>query len=245
MGSKNPLSCGAQCSRITLITVNVIFLLCGIALFVLGLVFRFGDDSTIGKEFQATLEKVKIDDYDLHTLIDSLTILFIIVGAVIIGFAILGFVGAVCYVRCALVLYAILLGLCLAVELAGVILYFIMRNKLETGFKKGMQEVIIDANKAGNGSESLKATHYFFKTFECCHVSSTRLNATPPGESTVTCSTSSNAYQKDCYDAFVERIKAYQGAFVGIGIAVMVSQVILIILAIWICRIASRKEELV
>ncbi|XP_045209470.2 tetraspanin-7-like [Mercenaria mercenaria] len=239
--AKNPLSCGAQCSRITLITLNVIFLLLGIALLILGLVFRFGG-SELKEDIEPTFKDISINDYDLYSLLNSLAIIFIVVGAVVILFSFLGFVGAVCLVRAALVIYAILIGICLALELAGVILFFVLRSEMTKAVRLGMKESIEKANEGKD--DYLKATQYMFKTFECCHVDNEHLPASNLGEATSTCLTTGNKYSVDCYDAFTDWLESYQIAFVVVGICGMVIQLLLIVFACWVCR-SSRKEELV
>lgn len=242
--AKNPMSCGTECARISLITLNIIFLLCGIAFFILGLVFRFGGNE-LKDDIKPAFENIVIKDYDLYGLIDSLAILFIVLGAIVIIFAVLGFIGAVCYVKAALVIYAILLAICLAIELAGVVLFFIMRTEFEDAAKIGMKDSINKANgikdtTVGTQEEYHKATVYLFKEFECCHVDNVRLiNGTDTN-----CNTSADKYGKDCYIAVRDWIKTYQGAFIGIGISVMVIELLLIVCSCHVCRSISKKETI-
>lgn len=240
--AKNPLSCGAQCSRITLITLNIIFLLIGIALLVMGLVFRFGGDE-MKEEIRPTFEDIKVKDYDMYNLLNSLAIIFIVIGAIVIIFSFLGFVGAVCLVRCALITYAIFIGLCLVLELAGVILFFVLRGELTKAVRLGMKESITKAREGRD--DYLKATQYLFKTFECCHVDNERLMATQYGEATNTCLLTGSKYSEDCYDAFTDWLKAYQIAFVVVGIIGMVVQLLLIVFACWVFRSSSKDGEIV
>lgn len=240
--AKNPLSCGAKCSRITLITLNVIFLFLGIALLVLGIMFRFGG-SELKEDIEPTFKDIQISNYDLYSLLNSLAIIFIVIGAVVILFSFLGFVGAVCLVKGALVFYSILIGLCLALELAGVILFFVLRGELTKAVRLGMKESI---EKANAGQEDyLKATQYMFKTFECCHVDNEKLDPGNLGEAEGTCMTMGDKYSVDCYDAFTDWIKGFQVAFVVVGICGMIVQILLIIFACWVCRSASGKGEIV
>ncbi|WAR05331.1 CD9-like protein [Mya arenaria] len=209
--AKNPLSCGQQCTRVTLIALNVLFLLCGIALFVVGLVFRFGGNG-LKEEIKPAFENIEINGYEFYDLVNSLAIIFIVAGAVVIVFSFLGFVGAACYVRGALVVYAVLICLALALELAGVILFFVLKNDFEKALKIGMQESIQRANEGD--SDYRKGTEYLFES--------------------------------DCYDAFTDWLKNYQGALVGVGIAVIIIELLCVILSCWLCRvITKRSSELV
>jgi len=246
MGSyKNPMSCGAQCSRITLVTFNIIFLLCGIAFLILGLVFKFGNNS-LKAEIETTLQEVTISSYNLYDLANDLAILFIVSGAIIIAFSALGFIGACCMVRCVLVFYAILIGICLALELAGVVLFFVMRNEFEKGVQTGLTKSI----KVANGDypdipardQHQKSVEYLFREFKCCHVNNIRLNDT--GDASGTCDTMAESYMKDCYDALKEWVEQYQIAFIVIGVIVMVIELLLIVCACWICRAAGKKSNI-
>lgn len=79
------------------------FQLLGIALFVIGLVFRFGGDQ-VKEDIRPAFENITVNSYDLYSLINSLAIIFIVAGAVIIVFSIIGFIGAACFVKVALIL---------------------------------------------------------------------------------------------------------------------------------------------
>ena len=78
----------------------------GIALFVVGLVFRFGGDA-LKEDIKPAFENININNYDLYTLISSLAIIFIVAGAVVILFSFIGFIGAACFVKGALILVSI------------------------------------------------------------------------------------------------------------------------------------------
>lgn len=238
--ARNPLSCGAKCSRITLICFNIIFLLLGIALFVLGLVFRFGSN-TVKDELKPAFDNISVGDYKLYDIINSLAIIFIIIGAIIIGISFIGFVGAACYVKAALIIYAILVGLWLALELAGVIIFFIVRDKLESQVKDGMEKSVKEANN--RKADYQKATEFMFVTYECCKVNNERLAT--PGTTSDICQPTKSTYMTDCYDSFTNWLKKYQAACVGVCIASMVVQLLLIILACWVCRAVSKKAQMV
>ncbi|KAL4228371.1 Tetraspanin [Mactra antiquata] len=193
------------------------------------------------EDIEPVFEGVTINNYDLYALINSLAIIFIVVGAIIILFAILGFIGAACQVQCALVLYAILIAICLGIELAGVILFFVMRGELEDAVMEGMKKSV---RKAQEGQEDyLKATQFMFKTYECCHVDNMRLDSDKLGEASNTCVLNGMKYGQDCYESFTDWVKTYQGAFVGVGIAVMIIELLLIILSCWLCRASSKQND--
>ncbi|KAH3868322.1 tetraspanin-7-like [Dreissena polymorpha] len=237
--AKNPLSCGSQCNRVTLIILNIIFLLCGIALFVVGLIFRFGGDS-LKKDVRAFFSDIDIIGYDFYDLVEAIAIIFIVMGAIIIGFSLLGFIGAACYVRWVLIFYAVLVFIILALELAGVILFFIVRKDMEKALRVGMEESI---KKANEGQKDFKdAAEYMFLTFDCCHVTDKRLNYTDGNTSNDQCSTSKTEYGVDCYDSFTTLLKRYQGALVGVCIGVMCIQLMIIILACCLCRAFEKRN---
>jgi len=238
MGS-NGMGCGAQCSRVTLGFLNIIFLVCGLAFIVLGGIFRFGSDK-MKSEVEPTLSKVDIGNYNLYSLSTNLAIIFMVAGGIMILFSALGFVGACCLSRCSLVLYGILVGVVLIVELAGVILFFVMRSKFEDGVKLGLEKSIHTAN-TGSGDvkkSQQESLEYLFREFECCHVNGTRL--TDRGSVKDICDSGKADYAKDCYDALKEWIMKYQTAFVAIGISVIIVEVLLIVCACAVYRGAEK-----
>jgi hypothetical protein len=89
------------------ITCFKLFQFLGITLLVLGIVFRFGG-SELKEDIEPTFKDIQISNYDLYSLLNSLAIIFIVIGAVVILFSFLGFVGAVCLVKGALVFVSIL-----------------------------------------------------------------------------------------------------------------------------------------
>lgn len=74
----------------------------------MGLVFRFGGNE-LKEDIRPTFEDISVKDYDLYSLLNSLAIIFIVIGGIVIIFSFLGFVGAVCLVRCALIVVSLLL----------------------------------------------------------------------------------------------------------------------------------------
>lgn len=79
-----------------------VFQLCGIALFVLGLVFRFGG-SELKEDIKPALADIEVSGHDLYAAFNALAIIFIVAGAVVIVFSIIGFIGACCFVKIALI----------------------------------------------------------------------------------------------------------------------------------------------
>lgn len=237
--ARSPVSCGAKCSRFTLVTLNVIFLLCGIAFLVMGCIFKFGSDE-LKEDIKPSLDKVEISNYNAYDLFNGIAIIFIVAGAVIIVISFLGFVGACCTARWALYIYCIFVGLIVVVELAGVILFLIMNGEVEDALKLGLKKTIQQANDGNTDSQN--SAEYMFKTYKCCHVEQTRLNNRGTAEDCK--SMTSEAFGKDCYEAVSEWIRQYSTPLIVIGICVIVVQIFMIVFACCVAR-AYRKEELV
>lgn len=237
--ARSPVSCGAKCSRITLVTLNIIFLLCGIAFLVLGIMFRFGSDE-LQKEIQPTFESVEITGYNAYDLFNGIAIIFIVAGAVIIVISFLGFVGACCTARIALYIYCVLIGLIVIIELAGVILFLILNAKVEDALKDGLKKTIEKANDGQKDSQD--SAMYMMNTFKCCHVNNLRL--AEEGNTAETCAMGAEARGKDCYMAINDWVHQYSTPLIIIGICVIVVQIFMIVFACCVLR-AYRKEELV
>lgn len=237
---KTALSCGEQFSRITLIILNLIFLLCGIAFLIIGCIFRFGNNE-LKEDIKGAFEDVEISTYNAYDLFNGLAIVFIVAGAVIIIISAIGFVGACGTIMTALYIYAVIVGLLVVLELAGVILFFIIDDEIEEAFKDGLQTTIDKANDAESKfqEDSQKSAEYMMKTFECCHVNNKRL--ADLGEAKDTCTQSGEAFHKDCYKAIKDFVKGYSTALIVIGIVVIVVQILMIIFACVVAR-TQRKE---
>lgn len=237
--ARSPVSCGAKCSRFTLITLNIIFLLCGIAFLVLGCIFRFGSDE-LQDEIKPALSDVEISSYNAYDLFNGIAIIFIVAGAVTIIISFLGFVGACCTARVALYIYCFMVGLIVIVELAGVILFFILNGEMEDSLKKGLKTTIERANEGQKDSQS--SAEYMMKTYKCCRVDNEDLD--DYGEAAATCALGQEANSKDCYEAIQEWVKQYSVTLIVVGICVIVVQIFMIVFACCVLR-AYRKEELV
>lgn len=243
--ARSPVSCGAKCSRFTLVTLNIIFLLCGIAFLILGIIFRWGSDE-LRKETETALSEVQVSGYSAYDLFSSTAILFVITGAVIILIALLGFVGACCTARIALYIYCVLVGLIIAVELAGVILFLIFQGDVDDALKTGLKKSIERANTPGGEfrEDNQKSMEYIMRTYHCCHVEASRLNQYYNEDTRSKCSYGTPERDEDCYQEIKEWVNQYSIPLIVIGIVVVIVQLFMIVFACCVIR-AYRKEELV
>ena len=74
---------------------NRSFQLCGIALLIVGCLFRFGNDQ-LKEDMKPTFENINISNSSAYDLFFGLSIVFVTAGAFIIIISIFGFIGAAC-----------------------------------------------------------------------------------------------------------------------------------------------------
>lgn len=242
--ARSPVSCSAKCSRITLVTLNIVFLLCGIAFLVLGIIFRWGGQE-LREDTKVALSEVQVAGYAAYDLFNSAAILFVITGVVIIIISFLGFVGACCTARWALYIYSVLVGLIIAVELAGVILFLIFQGDVDDALKTGLRKSIERANGGGEfAADNQKSMEYIMRTYKCCHVENLRLNNYLNEDTRSKCSYGTPEREEDCFTEIKEWVNQYSIPLIIIGIVVVIVQLFMITFSCCVIR-AYRKEELV
>ncbi|KAL3886876.1 hypothetical protein ACJMK2_026837 [Sinanodonta woodiana] len=141
------LTCGGRFAQIFLILLNTLVLLFGIAFLVVGLIFKFGEQKFLDEKIKPTLGDIKLEGNSLYYLADAFTIIFIVVGAVLIAIAIIGLIGAGCLVRWMLVVYASFVILIFILEIVAVAFFFVMRREFNDTITTGMKESIKKANE--------------------------------------------------------------------------------------------------
>ncbi|XP_062608728.1 tetraspanin-9-like [Saccostrea cucullata] len=164
------MDCCGRFGKVLLIGINILFFLLGIGLLIAGIVAKV---NAIADEVLPALNKVELAGNDLGNVLNSVSILVIIIGAFIVVVAGLGLFGACCEVRCMLVTYAILVLLLLLMKIAAVILWFQMRKVFNEETKeallKSLQENFID-DSLNSTNDISNAWNYAFLTFDCCGV---------------------------------------------------------------------------
>ena len=245
------LGCGASFSKYILIAVNTIFLLLGLGVGIIGLLFRFGTD-LLEDELKDALKKIPVDGLgggDIYEIVGSLSLFLIIVGFCICIVGALGCCGACCSNRVLLVLYAIIVFLLLIVQIAAVALLVGFKSSLDDKFKTSFKQVL-NVTYYGTNQDLKNSFDALFKNYECCGVEN--YNDMPKEilpdaccPATGACTKAKmNAYPVGCFTKIKEQIEKYNNLFLGAGISVMVFQLLCLIFAFCFC-IAIGRESVV
>ncbi|XP_078323440.1 tetraspanin-18B-like [Crassostrea virginica] len=233
--------------------------------------------AAINDDVKPALNGVTFSSFKLGDFIDSLAILFIVIGAFVLIVSGLGLFGACCEVKCMLVTYAVLVMVLFLMKVVAVALWFTMKSALEDVVKKGMMDSFQKNYKAddlNNADVLSNAWNYMFLSLDCCGVvniktdlgssnpwvagllpgvhvpktcctgvDATNYNSNPnPGP----CTSGTSGYNtKGCYEAVTGEITTYGNIFVGVGIAILVIELLAVVFAFVICCQAGSKDNVV
>ncbi|XP_076110266.1 tetraspanin-18B-like isoform X2 [Mytilus galloprovincialis] len=243
------LGCGASVAKVILVIVNTIFLILGLGIGIAGLVFRFGTD-LLGDELKDAMKSLKVDvvgGVNVYDVAGSLSLLLIIVGFFIFLVGGLGCCGACCQNRVLLVVYAIIVFILLIVQIVGVALFAGFRSKFDDSVKDGFKDILTNRyNKTGN-DDLTKSYNALFNLYECCGVDS---KADMPEDdlpkeccvATNPCDKTSSDVRPGCYTKLKDQIDQYNSVFIGVGVSVLVFQLICVIFAFCLCAAIGRDS---
>lgn len=127
------LSCGANCAKIVLIIVNIIFLLTGLAVLAVGIWMTADQD---------ILKLVDFVVSDESRLFRNAAILLIALGVFVLLVSILGFVGACIEHRVMLTIYIVLLAIVFAGEVACGVVAIIYKNEIRDNMESSLQKSV-------------------------------------------------------------------------------------------------------
>lgn len=171
------LGLGGKCGIFFLVTVNILFLLLGLGLLIVGIIMKTDSDVLDKSEVTKTLNEVSFNDnLKLGNVASSLSILIICIGAFILVIAALGACGACCKNRCLLVVYAIIVMLIFVVQITAVALWFTMKNKVEDEVKGKLDEAMKKYEGTASTDEVSIGWDLLFIGFDCCGVDAVNSN---------------------------------------------------------------------
>ncbi|KAK0054324.1 tetraspanin-9 [Biomphalaria pfeifferi] len=159
------MSAGETCSKIIVVTINLIFLLFGLAALVAGIVFKVGGAWSKVSDFL----KIADENSEIKNAGEALALGAIIFGAIIVVIAITGCIGACCKVKCLLVLYGIVVIIILLAEIAVVIVVGVKSSDVENKTDEALVKTL-DKYKENSADDISKAWSIVFKEFKCCGV---------------------------------------------------------------------------
>ncbi|WAR05587.1 CD63-like protein [Mya arenaria] len=261
------LNCGGKCGMFFLITINGIFLILGIALLIVGILLKVDSDVIDDEKIVSTLNEVQINNLKLGSLASSLPVILIVIGVIVLIISGLGVFGACCKNRCMLVVYAIIVLLLLILQIAAIALFAIMKSKvedevqgklsnsLEKKYKgvssteeisKGWDLIFINEFYSGEADSFWARKTLSDKVPASCCVAATQENFATYTEDACTQLTDASKYRtKGCYQAIKDYILKYQAAAIGIGVALLIIELIGIIFAFVLCRAIGKSMDIV
>jgi CD63 antigen len=216
---------GMSCIKYLMFVFNFIFVICGIALIVIGAVVQKEDFT-----------------YFLNSKYVTAPTILIVVGCIIFILAFLGCCGAVKENHCMVMTFGILLFLIFVVEIAGGITAYVNRNEIEGFLKTNMNNSIHQHKKDG-----MKIWDEMQIKLKCCGVdepSDWPVGMLPPSccpqEQQDNCTVES-AYKDGCYGKLLDRVKSRIGMVGGVAIGIAVVELIGVMFS-WCLASAIKKE---
>lgn len=160
--------CG-RFGKIFLIVINILFFLLGIGLMVAGIVLKLNQSEDVFPALSILQENATT----LEQKMNGISLLAIIIGVLVACVSGFGLFGALCEVKYILVAYAVLVIILLAMEIAAVVLGFMLRDKIEEKIKENMLKLLEKnyVNDSVNSSNSVSNEwNLLFLKFNCCAV---------------------------------------------------------------------------
>ncbi|XP_045208187.2 tetraspanin-18-like [Mercenaria mercenaria] len=171
------LGLGGKCGMFFLVTLNILFLLLGLGLLIVGIIMKVDSDVLDKSEVTSVLNEVSFNNnLKLGNVANSLSILIICLGAFILIVAALGAFGACCKNRCMLVVYAIIVMLIFIIQIVAVALWFTMKNKVEDEVKGKLDEALKKYEGVSSTNEVSVGWDLIFIGFDCCGVDAVNSN---------------------------------------------------------------------
>ncbi|KAK6173884.1 hypothetical protein SNE40_017262 [Patella caerulea] len=259
-----------ECSGIILIAINLVFMIIGLAVLIMGIVFKVNFEPIK----DAFVEQSDKTDFNLEAAGSTLALGLIILGVFIVLVALLGCSGACCKSKILLVVYAIIVMILLIAEIAVVAVALVKGKDAENKLKEGLADSLEKYHENGDDALS-KAFNAIWSTFECCGIDSYtdfkngnitgfKFDSKNPQENIpVGCCknvnyeaapninftqyqdclngpTKDNAYLTGCYSDLKNTITHYSTVSIGVGIFIFVVEIIVIVAAFIIC---SRRND--
>lgn len=144
--------------------------------------------------------------------------------------------------RVLLVLYAIIVIVLLIVQIAGVALFGAFKSSLDSRFKETFKSVLETTYTSCDDTDTRNSFNALFKIFECCGVESAQdmpeLDLPPECcvNNTETCTKQSGSIlHQGCYTKLERQIANYSTMFIGIGVSILVFQLLCVIFAFCLC----------
>jgi len=155
-----------ECAKIVVVTTNVIFMIFGLAILIVGIVFKVDTWDKVRDAFVDNSDKV---DINLQDAGDTLGLSCIVFGSFMVLLSLMGCVGGCCRVKFLLVVYAIIVLIILIAQIAVVGLVAANGSDAEDKLTEGLRDSLMPYRENLTDSRS-KGWAAVFSTFECCGI---------------------------------------------------------------------------
>ncbi|KAG8186990.1 hypothetical protein JTE90_005762 [Oedothorax gibbosus] len=220
------VKCGMICKKYLLFLFNLLFVVSGICMIVIGVIVKIKEISIFGDSTYL-----------------SLPIIIISTGAFTFLLAFLGCCGAIKESICKLSVFGILMLVLLICQIAGIILAFANRGTMDAVIKDNMNSTLKDQKEA-----AVTAWKYMQAGFHCCGVDGPEdyladkldipRSCCEPSEED--CS-KDKAFRNGCYDRLVAFVNSKVKIFAGVGGIVAAVELVSVIFTF--CLISYIREK--
>lgn len=175
------MGCLLTAGRVFCVVINILFLIIGLVLFVIGMIVKFGD-SLLKSYYQPiidSLEKSLSDagygsvslDFSLSDLVGTIPLAFILSGLFLLILTIFGLGGACCKVKCMLIGYVVMLSVVLAGQIVFIIIFYAKQELISGKIKDTYKESIQSDFQGLNGTNVVSLGWNFInQEVKCCGV---------------------------------------------------------------------------
>lgn len=173
----------ADCSRVAIVVINIIFLVLGLVFFAGGLFIRFGS-SVLDNIFKGVLNNLEsslrssgfgdIDlsgNFSITDLLSGLAIGFIVFGLILVLITLLGCCGGCYKIRPCIILYLVVCVVLLLGEITVVVIFFRFSNVFDNPSKQLLKNSIKSDYQGLNGTNLVSVGWNFVaQQMTCCGV---------------------------------------------------------------------------
>ncbi|XP_012542660.1 23 kDa integral membrane protein [Monomorium pharaonis] len=232
------MGCGMGIIKYLLFIFNFIFVLCGLAILVVGVLVQVGN-----KHYSKEL-----DDITSNLTVPSITL--IVIGSIIFIIAFLGCCGAIRESHCMVVTFACLLLTILIIQVAIAIYVFVAAGNVgEINFEKEYRKNVFD--RYNDGQEQKDLVNTIQEGLQCCGVNSpndfeailhTHIPGSCCGKREDSC-TIIDSYKTGCVSALKDFFKYGLTVLGGIAIGIAAAELIGIVFALCLANSIKNAER--
>nr|XP_015905087.1 leukocyte surface antigen CD53-like [Parasteatoda tepidariorum] len=221
---------GAKLTRYLLIAINVIFVICGIAMITVG---------ALGTKQDMT--------HFLGSKYITAPIICIVAGCIMFLVSFFGFYGALKYNHVMIMVFALLVFIIMILEIGGGIGAYLYREKTEAFLKKNMEESLKQ-----HQNDTLKFWNAMQSRLECCGVNGPSdyetHNYPIPGScckgsaGNATCE-KADAFQTGCYPQLRETVNEHVIAIFAVAIVFAVVELVIFLSSLFLAHAIKKESE--